>query len=441
MSWFSRGIFRWFYPGMGVKRWVLLAFASMAVVATAVLYALGVELVRMLYHAVPLRPTERYIAMGVLLVLGLGVFGYAIVRLVRSVARGVAPRAHEKTSELIYRTRILERAPHVVAIGGGTGLSTLLRGIKQVTANLTAVVTVMDDGGSSGRLREEIDVLPPGDVRNCLLALAEDESHFSDYFQHRFASPGELAGHSLGNLVLAGLEQATGGFDRAIEAMSQFLSIRGRVLPATLAKTGLAARMEGGEILAGESAIGADGRRIEAIFLTPLPAPAYAKVLEAIADADLIILGPGSLFTSLVPNLLVEGIARAIEESSAEKILVANLMTQPGETTGYTLWDHLRALEPYIDVRCFDLLFVNSARPTDLLLAGYRDEEAEPVVDDLPTPNPYGLTVVREDLIGLADWVGKTTVKHDPDKLARAIVRHSQAFPRRATGDSADPSI
>jgi uncharacterized cofD-like protein len=164
-------------------------------------------------------------------------------------------------------------------------------------------------------------------------------------------------------------------------------------------------------------------------------------VLEAIADADLIILGPGSLFTSLIPNLLVEGIAQAIEESSAEKILVANLMTQPGETTGYTLSDHLRALEPYIEVRCFDLLFVNSARPTELLLAGYRDEEAEPVVDDLPTPNSYGLTVVREDLIGLANWVGKTTVKHDPDKLAHAIVRHSQAFPRRATGDSADVSI
>ncbi|MEN6369053.1 MAG: gluconeogenesis factor YvcK family protein, partial [Thermotogota bacterium] len=438
MSWFSRGVFRWLYPGMGVKRWVLLAFASMAVVAVAVLYALGVELVRMLYRAVPLRPTERYVVMGALLVVGLGVFAYAIVRLVRSVARGVAPRAHEKTSELIYRTRILERAPHVVAIGGGTGLSTLLRGIKQVTANLTAIVTVMDDGGSSGRLREEIDVLPPGDVRNCLLALAEDESHFSDYFQHRFASPGELAGHSLGNLVLAGLEQATGGFDRAIEAMSQFLSIRGRVLPATLAKTRLAARMEGGGILEGESAIGADGRRIEAIFLTPSPAPAYAKVLEAIADADLIILGPGSLFTSLIPNLLVEGIARAIEESSAEKILIANLMTQPGETTGLTLSDHLRALEPYIDVRCFDLLFVNSARPTELLLAGYRDEAAEPVVDDLPTPSPYGLTVVREDLIGLANWVGKTTIKHDPDKLARAIVRHSQAFPRRGAGDSAD---
>ncbi len=441
MSWLSRGIFRWLYPGMGVKRWVLLAFVSMAIMATAVLYALGVELVRMLYRAVPLRATARYAVMAALLVAGLGAFGYAIVRLVRSVARGVAPLAHEKTSELIFRTRVLERAPRVVAIGGGTGLSTLLRGIKRVTANLTAVVTVMDDGGSSGRLREEIDVLPPGDVRNCLLALAEDESHFSDYFQHRFASPGELAGHSLGNLVLAGLEQATGGFDRAIEAMSQFLSIRGRVLPATLARARLSARMEGGAVVEGESAIGADGRRIEAIALTPSPAPAYDKTLEAIADADLIILGPGSLFTSLIPNLLVDGVAQAIRESEAEKILVANLMTQPGETAGFTLSDHLRALDPYINVRCFGILIVNSARPTEPLLAGYRDEAAEPVVDDLPTPNPYGLFVVREDLVGVADWIGKTTIKHDPDKLARAIVRHSQAFSRRFAGEPGEASI
>jgi len=425
---------------MGVKRWVLLAFGSMAVVATAVLYALGVELVRMLYHAVPLRATDRYAAMAVLLVVGLAAFGYAIVRLVRSVARGVAPLAHEKTSELIYRTRVLERAPHVVAIGGGTGLSTLLRGVKQVTANLTAVVTVSDDGGSSGRLREEIDVLPPGDVRNCLLALAEDDSHFSGYFQHRFESPGELAGHSLGNLVLAGLEQATGGFDRAVEAMSQFLSIRGRVLPATLSKTRLVARMDDGTLLEGESVIGADRRRIRAMTLTPPHASAYEKVLDAIADADLIILGPGSLFTSLIPNLLVEGITAAVERASAEKILVANLMTQPGETAGFTLSDHVRALEPYIDVRCFDLLLVNSARPTEPLLAGYRDEAAEPVVDDLTTPNAYGFSVVREDLIGVADWIGKTTIKHDPAKLAKAIVRHSKAFSRRTATDGGDAS-
>jgi uncharacterized cofD-like protein len=296
-------------------------------------------------------------------------------------------------------------------------------------------VTVTDDGGSSGRLRDEADVLPPGDVRNCLLALAEDESRLSDYFQHRFDAPAQLAGHSLGNLVLVGLEQATGSFDRAIEAMSYFLNVRGRVLPATLTKTHLVARFADGEIVEGESRIGHAGRRVARLWLSTSPVPAYERVLEAIADADLIILGPGSLFTSIVPNLLVDAIAPAIETASAEKVLIANLMTQPGETDGFTLCDHLRALNEYVRVQQFDLLLVNTARPTEPLLAGYKSEAAEPVLDDLATPNEYALQVVREDLIGIADMAGKTTVKHDPDKLARAITRHTRTFGRRLAND------
>jgi uncharacterized cofD-like protein len=431
MKWRPQGVLRWLYPGMRVKRWLILAFACSMLIMLALMYALGVELMRLLYRALPFPTSTRYAVMAGLLICGLGGFSYSVMRLVRSVARGVAPGAREKASALIYRTRVLERGPRVVAIGGGTGLSTLLRGIKQVTSNLTAVVTVTDDGGSSGRLREEIDVLPPGDVRNCLLALAEDESKFADYFQYRFATPPELAGHSLGNLVLAGLEQATGGFDRAIEAMSHFLSIRGRVLPATLAKTRLIARMSDGETVVGESRIGVDPRRIERLSLESSPVPAYDSVLLAIAEADLIILGPGSLFTSLIPNLLVDPIASAIEEAPAEKVLIANLMTQPCETRGFSLGDHLRALDHYVSVRTFDLLLVNSARPSEPLLAGYRDEAAEPVLDDLVQENAYGLRLVREDLIGVADWSGKTTVKHDPEKLTRAIVRCTRTFTHR----------
>ena len=433
--WRPRGILRWLYPGMGVKRWLGLAFLSMAVLTLALLYAFGVDLMRFLYRSFPLTQSARYGLAGAALVGGVGVFLYAILRLVRSVARGVAPASHEKMTSVVYRTRVLERAPRVVAIGGGTGLSTLLRGLKQVTGNITAVVTVMDDGGSSGRLRAEMDVLPPGDVRNCLLALAEDESRLSDYFQHRFEAPAELAGHSLGNLLLAGLEQATGGFDRAIEAMSFVLNVRGRVLPATLTKTHLVAHYEDGRIVEGESRIGHEGGRIERLALSTSPVPAYERALEAIADADLVVLGPGSLFTSLVPNLLVDSIARAIETASAEKVLVANLMTQPGETSGLTLSDHLSALGRYIDLDRFDLLLVNSARPAETILEGYKSEAAEPVVDDLGDAEGHRLRIVREDLIGVAALVRKTTVKHDPDKLARAIVRNTRTFSHRLGTD------
>lgn len=431
MIWRPRGVLRWLYPGMRVKRWLALAFLSMGVLVLALLYSFGVDMLRFLYRSLPLAQPARYALTAVALLAGISAFLYAILRLVRSVARGVAPDSHEKMTSAVYRTRVLERAPRVVAMGGGTGLSTILRGLKQITANLTAIVTVMDDGGSSGRLREEIDVLPPGDVRNCLLALAEDESQLSDYFQHRLRGPTEVAGHSLGNLILVGLEQATGGFDRAIEAMSYFLNVRGRVLPATLTKTHLVATLVSGETVEGESKIGHSGRPIARLSLASSPVPAYERALEAIAAADLIVLGPGSLFTSLIPNLLVDSIAEAIAASGAEKMVIANLMTQPGETDGFTLSDHLRTLNDYVNLRRFDLLLVNSALPSEPILAGYESEAAGPVRDDIGSSSPYGLVVVREDLIGVADLVGKTTVKHDPTKLARAVARSTRTFARQ----------
>ena len=439
MRWVPRGLFRWLIPGMRVKRWVALAILSMGLFVVALFGALDINPIIAFDRIVPMSRTARHAAMFALLLLGTLGFGLAVFKLVRSVARGVAPTAQEKTTDIIYRTRILERGPRVVAIGGGTGLSTLLRGLKQVTANLTAIVTVMDDGGSSGRLRDEIDVLPPGDVRNCILALAEDESRLSDYFQHRFRGPAELDGHSLGNLILVGLEQATGSFDRAIEAMSHFLSVRGRVLPATLEKTHLIAEMEDGEWVEGESRITEDPRKIRTIRLsTPNVAP-DEEVLEAIADADLIVLGPGSLFTSLIPNLLVEGVSDAIVRSPAEKALIANLMTQPGETDGFTLCDHLKTLNAYVPVSCFDLLIVNNANPADRMLAGYRSETSVPVRDDGDTSGPYGLTVVRTDLLGIAHWAGKETIKHDPVKLARTIAKHSSVFTLRKPSESPTP--
>jgi len=434
-----RGLLHWLVPGMRVKRWILLAVLSVALIVAAVLAALGVDQVRTLYQALPGGTAARGALIAGFAVLGVLGFGIALWQLVRSVAGGVAPRARAKTSTLIYRTRILERGPSVVAVGGGTGLSTLLRGLKEETSNITAVVTVTDDGGSSGRLREEIDVLPPGDVRNCLLALAEDETELSTYLQYRFVGEHELAGHSLGNLLLSGLEQATGGFDRAVEAMSHMLSIRGDVLPATLTKARLVATMEDGATVEGESRIVSDPRKIREIRLTPVPVKPYERVLKAIAEADLLLLGPGSLFTSLVPNLLVDGIAAAIEEAAAEKVLIGNLMTQPGETDGFTLGDHLRVLGEYVDVGRFDLLIANAATPSDAMLTRYRDEAAVPVRDDVGDGSAFGLRVVREDLLGLAEWGGKQTVKHSPTGLARTIVRQTRAFSHRVRSQGATP--
>lgn len=423
-----RGFIRWLTPGMRVKRWILLSIVSMGILVVAFLYVVGTDLVRVVYRTLPSTGAARYAVMAVVLALGAVGFAYALVRLVRSVAGGVSADTRLKPSTIIYRRRVLERGPRVVALGGGTGLSTLLRGLKEVTSNITAVVTVMDDGGSSGRLREEIDVLPPGDIRNCILALAEDETRLSDFFQYRFSAPKEFAGHSLGNLVLAGLEQATGGFDRAVEAMSHFLNIRGRVLPATLTKTHLVATMDDGARIEGESELSSDPRRITRLSLSPSAVSPYESVLEAIAAADLIILGPGSLFTSLVPNLLVDGIASAIELAPAEKVLISNLMTQPGESDGLSLGDHLVVLGEYIDLVRFDTIFVNAGPADEGLLAGYIDEAAEPVRDDLAAVNEYGLAIVRTDLAGTAEWGGKATIKHDPRKLARALVRETHAF-------------
>ncbi len=429
-------IIRWLIPGLRIKRWLALAFVSMGLIVIAAMYAFGVDAAQLLYRTAPLGSFARHLVAIALIVAGLGGFSLSLVHLVRSVAKALAPGESEKASTLIYRRRILDRGPKVVAVGGGTGLSTLLRGLKQMTSNITAVVTVMDDGGSSGRFREQIDVLPPGDVRNCLLALAEDEAQLSHYFQYRLRAPEELAGHALGNLLLVGLEQATGSFDRAIEAMSHFLNIRGRVLPATLENAQLQATMDDGSTIIGESQIVADPRRILKMALQPGHVRPYESVLEAIQEADLILLGPGSLFTSIIPNLLVAGVAQAIEEAGAEKLLIANLMTQHGETDRLSLKAHLHTLNQYIALSRFDHLLINSEPPSTDFLSKYRHEDAEPVVDDLLDENEFGLEPIRVELLGTAQWAGKETVKHDPEKLARAIAKHTQAFAQHWRSDN-----
>ncbi|HEU67712.1 MAG TPA: YvcK family protein, partial [Candidatus Acetothermia bacterium] len=349
-----------------------------------------------------------------------------------AILRAVSPRQGGSVAEALYQGRILRAAPHIVALGGGTGLSTLLRGIKSYTANLTAVVTVMDSGGSSGRLRMGLDVLPPGDVRNCLLALAADEARMARFMQYRFRSGEGLIGHSLGNILLAGMEQAVGGFDRAVEEASHFLSVRGKVVPTTLDRTDLVAELADGRRVVGEAEIAATPVPIRRLGLTQ-PARAYPVAVEAISRADLILLGPGSLYTSIISNLLVAGIADAIVQSPAEKIIIMNLMTEPGETGGFTASDHLKALSEHVNLRRFHTVVVNTALPPAEILARYRDEGSEPVVDDLRGVKAFGMRVVRAPLLEIVEIEGKRTVKHDPQKLARVLAREARVLRRSWT--------
>lgn len=424
--WHKR-VLKWLYPGMGVKRWALLIGFSALLLVIGLIGLIGRERLKALYDFFSTSDVRIYLAIALLISVGLLGIGLGVNQLVRSIIREISPEAEGRASEVIYGKRLLSRGPRICALGGGTGLSTLLRGLKAYTSNISAIVTVMDSGGSSGRLRRELGMLPPGDIRNNIIALAADESKIAQLFAYRFRDGGgALGGHSLGNLVLAGLQELSGGnFEQAVVEMSQILNIRGQVLPATLENVELCAEMSDGRRVHGEAEIPTAGKRIVRLSLSRPDIPPAPKVLEEIRRADLVILGPGSLYTSLIPNLLVDGISREIEAASALKFYIANLMTQPGETEGFALSDHLKALEPYLDPRALNFVVVNSAPIPEEILKRYREERAVPVLCDLGARNAFGLRLVAGDLIDLvrvdADGQTKLTVKHNPEKLARAI--------------------
>ena len=306
----------------------------------------------------------------------------------------------------------------LVAIGGGTGLSTLLRGIKLYTRSISAVVTVSDDGGSSGRLRRELGMLPPGDIRNCLVALADSESLMTSLFRHRFRNgKGSLDGHSFGNLLIAALTEVTGDFEQAVKESSKVLAIRGRVLPSTLEDVVLVAELEDGTVVEGESVISRSTRPVRRLSLRPeAPAP-LPEVMEAIDQAQAIVIGPGSIFTSVLPNLLVRGVADAIRRSRAVKIYVCNVMTQPGETTRFSASDHVAALNKHVGEGLFQFAIVNQATPAPEVLEAYQREGAEVVAPDVERIEQMGLSPVRSDVLSRTNLA-----RHDPDRLAETIL-------------------
>lgn len=310
----------------------------------------------------------------------------------------------------------------LVAIGGGTGLSALLRGLKHHVGTerlrqLTGVVTVTDDGGSSGRLRREFGVLPPGDIRNCIAALADDEDLLTRLFQYRFPNGGGLVGHSFGNLFLTALTGITGDFHQAILTAESVLSVRGKIFPATLMDVRLRGQGVSGRVYEGESAVGLSGEELTAIELDPAAPPAFPPAVGALEEADLVLLGPGSLYTSILPNLLIPGIRQAVTKARA-RVLLLNLMTQPGETDGMMGFDHLQALERQVGPGILDAVLVNSTPIPQTLLAHYAETGSEPVSVDRAALEALGLEVIEADLLATDDDL----IRHDPLKLARAVL-------------------
>ena len=299
-------------------------------------------------------------------------------------------------------------------------MSTLLRGLKEYTSNLTAIVTVADDGGSSGRLRKEMGVLPPGDIRNCLVALADSEPLMARLFEYRFpeGDPTGLGGHTFGNLFIATMSAITGDFEEAVKESSRVLAVRGRVLPSTLENVVLVAECQGGRVVYGESTIGKCGAGIEKVFLQPGNPQALPEALESIAEADAIVLGPGSLYTSVIPNLLVAEIAHAIRESRAPRIYVCNVMTQPGETDHFTAGDHVKAIMDHAGKEIIDCVLINSGGIPEKLAEKYGQEGAYRVSIDRERFGLFGIKVIEEDLISTTDYA-----RHDPARLAEAIMR------------------
>lgn len=408
---------RWLMPGLQVKRWFALIFLGAVLMTFGVLILFDIKPVfytMEFIRKIAMTISTEWIAFAVVM-FGAGMFFKGWQKTNLSMLDGADKQS---LLENLYRRRKLNRGPKIVAIGGGTGLSMLLRGIKNITNNVTAVVTVGDDGGSSGRLREEMGVLPPGDIRNCIAALADDEDLVTKLFQYRFKMGEGLEGHSFGNLFLTALCSITGDMVRAVKESSNVLSIRGRVLPSTLDDMKLVAEMEDGRIIHGESNIPEANGKIKRLFTDPQNCRALADVISAIRDAELIILGPGSLYTSVIPNLLIDEISHEIAKSNAKKIYVCNIMTQPGETDNYSVCDHINAIVKHAGSRkVIDAVLVNDFMPSNLAKK-YQIAGSYPVKLDFENLKKLGVKLVTRKLI---EDSKEGLVRHSSNRVARAI--------------------
>ena len=407
---------------LGILLFVLGSALSFQVVIQPLLLSLNAMSKRIFAMVVPSDQIglATHFLGGAFLVLGLLFLIVGIRQFFLHLIRTLNPALGEaRVSEVYLRRQKLAQGPKVVALGGGTGLSTLLRGLKVHTSNITAIVTVTDDGGSSGRLVQDMGMIPPGDIRNCLVALADAEKAMTDLFQHRFKeAAGSLSGHSMGNLLIAALvDQARGDFEKAVDMASNVLAIRGRVVPSTLERVGLRAILETGEEVCGETAIVKAGGTIRRIYLDPPDVSPQQAALDAIAEADLICIGPGSVYTSVIPTLLVPGITEALRTSKAIRTYICNVMTQPGESDEFTASEHVTAILVNVEKRVFDYVVVNTAVPSQELLERYLKEGQHFVDPDVDRIRATGFRVIPGDFMSESN-----VVRHDPMRLAAKLI-------------------
>ena len=423
-------IFSWLLPGLVIKRWMITSAVGLV---TSLLGLVIWTNLRPLYWLIEvffwiMTGLTSILPVSVLgplvLIFGILLIGIGQNRSINSIQKALVP---EKSTFLVDALRVksrLNRGPNIVAIGGGTGLSTLLKGLKNYSSNITAIVTVSDDGGSSGVLRKQLGVQPPGDIRNCLAALSNEEPILTRLFQYRFSEGSGLEGHSFGNLFISALTTITGSLEKAVQASSKVLAVQGQVLPATNIDVMLWAELEDGEKIFGESKISESKKLISRIGYLPENPSALPSALEAIKEADLIVLGPGSLYTSLLPNLLVPEIVDALLQNTAPKIYISNLMTQPGETDGLDVYQHIKSIEKQlsnfgVNTRIFNAILSQVEFEKSPLVDYYRSKGAEPVICNKEELISEGYYVLQAPLYARRIT---PTLRHDSRRLARAVL-------------------
>lgn len=413
-------IIEWLRPGIKVKRWIFLGIFGLMLVIFGVL-----EIIRYRFMY-----TFLFNAFYVFLVAS------GLITLYISVAAGMksvialvnkgylnVPINSKRLETMIYEKRLLVKGPKIVAIGGGTGLSTMLRGLKYYTSNITAIVTVSDDGGGSGDLREDLGILPPGDIRNCILALSDTEPLMEQLLQYRFKD-GRLKNQSFGNLFLAAMDGISTNFEEAVNKMSSVLAVTGKVIPVTTENVVLKAELENGEIVIGESLIpivSAKGEnKIKYVFLDPPDAKPLPQAIDAIMEADAVILGPGSLYTSIIPNILIDDIKSSLKNTKALKIYVSNIMTQPGETDGYSVLSHIKAINKHAGGRIIDSVVVNEGSLDKDLEGKYSDKKSYLVKYDKDNLENEGIGIIKGDFINIQNG----HIRHDTEKLASILINN-----------------
>ena len=409
--------FRWLIPGLEIKRWILLSVLGILFLSISISHfftLMGIT-----------TTTSSYIPIGLLGVLFICIGLYQVMKsLFGNTNYFKSPLYNQSINQQIYDKKILSRRPKIVVIGGGTGLSILLRGLKLFTTNITAIVTVADDGGGSGVIREDLGMLPPGDIRNCILALAEMEPTMEKLFQYRFED-GSLKGQSFGNLFIASMNGITSNFEEAIKRTSEVLAVTGEVYPVTLENITLYARLENDTVIKGESNIPIKSLElnspIDRVFIKPKEVEGLKGAVKAIEDADIVVLGPGSLYTSIMPNLLVKNIISALERSSNKKVYISNIMTQPGETDGYGIKDHVDGILKHCPKLKLDYVIANNGIVQMDAYSKYQEEGAELVIpknEDRRYLQKKGIKLIEENFIEIK----KNYIRHDAVKVSRVIV-------------------